>query len=151
MMQNFINGITGGAARLWNAVTGVAGQIASVFQHSTPAQGPLAGDDMWMSHMIKSFEDQLTNGIPIIARASVSVGSAIQSGIVGQQSSAGVASTYSSAYTTTYGATANTLHVYAQNDTHIERVVRSVLADTNRQGNYMLRRAGGFANFGGIG
>jgi hypothetical protein len=61
-ITNIVGGITGNASLVENAVSGIAGIIASYLKHSTPAEGPLQDDDQWGFHCISNFVSGLFKG-----------------------------------------------------------------------------------------
>ena len=58
-MQGLASGIMSGMGAAVAAATNVAGAVAKILGHTTPSEGPMAGDDMWMHH----FGDNLTEGL----------------------------------------------------------------------------------------
>lgn len=70
IIANFVQGIREKIAAVGNAAKDVAGAVAKFLHHTTPDEGPLAGDDQWMPEMMQQFVDGITQGIPALRDAA---------------------------------------------------------------------------------
>ena len=70
IIANFVQGIKDKIAAVGNAAKEAAGAVAKFLHHTTPDEGPLAGDDQWMPEMMQQFVDGITQGIPALREAA---------------------------------------------------------------------------------
>lgn len=70
IIANFVQGIKDKIAAVGNAAKEAAGAVAKFLHHTTPDEGPLAGDDQWMPEMMQQFVDGITQGIPALRDAA---------------------------------------------------------------------------------
>ena len=70
IIANFVQGIKDKIAAVSNAAKEAAGAVAKFLHHTTPDEGPLAGDDQWMPEMMQQFVDGITQGIPALRDAA---------------------------------------------------------------------------------
>lgn len=69
-VANMVKGIRDKISSVADAAKDVAGAVAKFLHHTTPDDGPLAGDDKWMSEMMQQFVDGITQGIPALKTAA---------------------------------------------------------------------------------
>lgn len=70
IIANFVQGIKDKIAAVGNAAKEAAGAVAKFLHHTTPDEGPLAGDDQWMPEMMQQFVDGITQGVPALREAA---------------------------------------------------------------------------------
>lgn len=70
IIANFVQGIKDKIAAVGNAAKEAAGAVAKFLHHTTPDEGPLAGDDQWMPEMMQQFVDGITQGVPALRDAA---------------------------------------------------------------------------------
>lgn len=85
---NFINmlvqGITSGAGKIWDAVTGIASQIWKALGfHSPAAAGPASDADEWMGNLVSMLSANLKAGAPQMEAAAVAVATPLASNLGG--------------------------------------------------------------------
>lgn len=90
MVDNFISGITGFLDKVKEVVSPVTDWIAGVLGHSTPKEGPLAGDDEWGTDFMQNFttgiegeESALQTVVNGAADILAGIGSGFVSGVNG--------------------------------------------------------------------
>jgi hypothetical protein len=69
-VANIVKGIRDKISSVADAAKDVAGAVAKFLHHTTPDDGPLAGDDKWMPEMMQQFVDGITQGIPALKTAA---------------------------------------------------------------------------------
>lgn len=70
IIANFVKGIKDKIAAVGDVAKDVAGAVAKFLHHTTPDEGPLAGDDQWMPEMMQQFVDGITQGVPALRDAA---------------------------------------------------------------------------------
>lgn len=70
IIANFVQGIKDKIAAIGEAAKEAAGAVATFLHHTTPDEGPLAGDDQWMPEMMQQFVDGITQGVPALREAA---------------------------------------------------------------------------------
>lgn len=70
IIANFVQGIKDKIAAVGSAAKEAAGAVAKFLHHTTPDEGPLAGDDKWMPEMMQQFVDGITQGVPALRDAA---------------------------------------------------------------------------------
>lgn len=70
LIANIVKGIRDKISAVGDAAKDVAGAVAKFLHHTTPDEGPLAGDDQWMPEMMQQFVDGITQGIPALQAAA---------------------------------------------------------------------------------
>lgn len=70
IIANFVQGIKDKIAAIGEAAKEAAGAVATFLHHTTPDEGPLAGDDQWMPEMMQQFVDGITQGVPALRDAA---------------------------------------------------------------------------------
>lgn len=70
IIANFVQGIKDKITAVGNAAKEAAGAVAKFLHHTTPDEGPLAGDDQWMPEMMQQFVDGITQGVPALREAA---------------------------------------------------------------------------------
>lgn len=162
LVTSFINGIEQKAGDLKDAVTNaIANPIAALLHHSTPDEGPLAGDDQWMPDMIDLLTLGILAGVPKVASATAQLAAQIAGPL---QQTAGNASGYgaqvggglatglaASGPHTSYGDTTIHQHIHAVSEARTQQLITTMLRGRDTHGNLMLRQPGGFRRPGAIG
>lgn len=69
-VANIVKGIRDKISSVADAAKDVAGAVAKFLHHTTPDEGPLAGDDQWMPEMMQQFADGITENTPAVAEAA---------------------------------------------------------------------------------
>lgn len=67
MIDNFVNGITGGIERVGNAVSGIADEVRAYLGFSEPEIGPLSDFHTFAPDMIELWNDTLEESIPSLS------------------------------------------------------------------------------------
>ncbi len=70
IITNFVQGIRDKLSAVGNAAKEAAGAVAKFLHHTTPDEGPLAGDDKWMPEMMEQFAEGITQGVPALQSAA---------------------------------------------------------------------------------
>lgn len=70
IIASFVQGIRQKIAAVGEAAKDIAGAVARFLHHTTPDEGPLAGDDQWMPEMMQQFVDGITQGVPALSAAA---------------------------------------------------------------------------------
>lgn len=143
LIENFVAGLkwawdhTGGAVVNW-----IGDRIKSVLGHSKPSEGPLHDDDVWMVHMMESFEGQIARMTPRVVAATRQAATQI---------GAPLYALGGATYATSYGNSASYLTINAATEAQIQAMIDASIKATYRYGNASLRSPGGFRRPGGIG
>lgn len=141
LIENLVGGIkgawdhTGGAVINW-----IGNAIKSVLGHSKPETGPLHDDDVWMTHMMQGFEQQIIRGTPRVVAATRQAATQIGAPMLALAGAGSV---------TSYGNSATNLTVNAATEARIQAMIDASIKATYRWGNTQLRAPGGFRRPGG--
>lgn len=141
LIENFINGLkwswdhTGGAVLNW-----IGDGIKKVLGHSKPAEGPLHDDDVWMIHMMESFESQIARMTPRVVAATRNAANQIGAPMLAL---GGIGSS------TSYGNSTMYQTINASSQIQIQAMIEAAIAATYQYGNTQLRAPGGFRRPGG--
>lgn len=82
-IDNFISGLTGFAEKVSGALSSGVQWISDHLGHSTPKEGPLAGDDEWGSDFVKNFEtgiEEEEGGLQTAVNSAAEILSGIKDG-----------------------------------------------------------------------
>lgn len=75
--SNFINSVRENGGGIKGVMTTVAEGIKKIFGHSTPEEGPLKDDDMWMTHMMQNFQKGIADNEGLVTGAITNVANGI--------------------------------------------------------------------------
>lgn len=76
-MDAFAKAITDGIGAVTGAAQKVADALKSILGHSTPSEGPMAGDDQWMVHFMQNMQQGIEKNRNLVKQAAMGVASDI--------------------------------------------------------------------------
>lgn len=134
LLQNFIDGIISKFDGLKNAAAQGGTIVGNIFKHSTPIEGPLRGDDTWMTHMMTGYSAQIEAATPALGKSARMAAEAV-SGPLGGGGGGGTSNSYShsssTSYATSYGNSSSHYTIHGMPSSAVQRMVDTI---TRRQG-----------------
>ncbi|HEX3642581.1 MAG TPA: phage tail tape measure protein [Ktedonobacteraceae bacterium] len=153
--KNFItmlvSGITSGAGKIWDAVTGIAKNIWKALGFHSPAEeGPGADADKWMPNLVSMLSTGLVAGVPKIQAAVNLVAKPLS--VIGHPGNAsGVSGPVAAPAASGGGGTVNNFNISIANPLRnrkdiqdlVKQIEDEMSRNTRRSGNFVTQTSGG--------